>query len=246
MKIIVEYLRLQTLLDVAKTLVDECKLRCNDGHLRITAADPANVGMLDATLDAAGCESYEADGEVLGINLSKFDDYLGFADAGDLICVELNTVTNKLDIEYDGFEASLALIDPGSIRQEPDVPDLELVASARIYGHRLERGVKGADLASDHIYLVADLEGESFHAEANGDTDDVDIQLHSDDLMVDVDESAKSLFSTDYCLDLIKPIESETEVIVKVGEEQPTKWWYELHDGDIAATYMLAPRIQSD
>ena len=44
--------RLSDFLKPVSALVDECKLHLNVDGLRIAAVDPANVAMVDATLDA--------------------------------------------------------------------------------------------------------------------------------------------------------------------------------------------------
>ncbi|OTE98882.1 DNA polymerase sliding clamp, partial [Halorubrum sp. SD612] len=113
----------QDALDSVSVLVDECKIRLNEEELSIRAVDPANVGMVDLTLEAAAFESYEADGGVIGVNLARLEDIAGMANSGDLIHLELDEETRKLHIEIDGLSYTLALIDPDSIRQEPDIPD---------------------------------------------------------------------------------------------------------------------------
>ncbi|ADQ69261.1 DNA polymerase sliding clamp [Halogeometricum borinquense DSM 11551] len=243
MNVIVEYSRLQTFLNVAMAVVHECRLRCTEDHLRITATDPAQVAQVETTLASDGCESFETDGEVLGINLEKLDDALGFASTGDLVLLELNTETRKLEIEYDGFGYDLGLIDPESIRREPDIAEVDFPARIRVYGHRLERGIKGCDLASDHTRFEGDAESGEFRATAEGDTDDVSIRMDSEDLQTDIPEAVSSLFSIGYLTELVDPIENDTEVVVKVGDEFPLTWFYELSEGNVAVTNFLAPRI---
>ena len=90
-------------LDSVSVLVDECKIRLNSEELSIRAVDPANVGMVDLSLDAAAFESYEADGGVIGVNLGRLEDIAGMANSGDLIQLELNEETRKLHIQIDGL-----------------------------------------------------------------------------------------------------------------------------------------------
>ena len=76
-----------------------------------------------------------------------------------------------------GLSYTLALIDPGSVRQEPDISDLDLPATIVLTGSDLDHGIKAADLCSDHITLRADKDGEAFHMEAEGDAGDVDLEI---------------------------------------------------------------------
>ena len=245
-KAIVSAATLRDALDSVSVLVEECKIRLNEDGLAIQAVDPANVGMVDLSLDSEAFESYEADGGVIGVNLSRLEDIAGMGNAGDLVHLELDEETRKLHIRIDGLSYTLALIDPDSIRQEPDIPDLDLPAEIVLEGTHLDRGIKAADMVSDHIALRVDEEEDTFHIQAEGDTDDVDLKLTREDL-IDLEAGpAESLFSLDYLKDMNKAIPSDTEVTMELGEEFPVKLHFEFAEGLGQVTYMLAPRIQSD
>ena len=245
-KAIVDASTLQDALDSVSVLVDECKLRLDEDELAVRAVDPANVGMVDLSLEAAAFESYEADGGVIGVNLQRLEDIAGMASAGDLIQLELDEETRKLHIQIDGLSYTLALIDPDSIRQEPDIPDLDLAAEIVLEGAQIARGITASDMVSDHIRLRVDPDAEAFYIEAQGDTDDVDFKLDREDLIDLTAGPADSLFSLDYLKDMNKAIPGDAEVTIELGEEFPVKLHYEFAEGQGHVTYMLAPRIQSD
>jgi proliferating cell nuclear antigen len=236
---------LQSTLDSVGVLVDECKIHLEADGLEIRAVDPANVGMVDLTLDATAFESYEADGGLIGVNLVRLKDIAGMADSGQLVHLELDEETRKLRISIDGLEYTLALIDPESIREEPDLPDLDLPATIVIEGRDIDRAVTAADMVSDHIELGVD-EGEAvFYVRAEGDTDDVHLELGAGDLIDLVVGPASSLFSLDYLKDMDKAIPADAEVRVELGEEFPVKLHFDIAEAKGAVTYMLAPRIQN-
>jgi len=244
---------LADIVDATRTLVDEVKFNLTQSGIEIRAVDPANVAMVDLTADAAGFESYEADGGVIGVNLDRLGDAVAMAESGDdLVHLRLDTETRKLHVEIGGLEMTMATIDPDSIRQEPDLPDLDLAATVAMQGSDVSRMVTAADLVSDHLALGADASDEVFYAEADGDTDDVRLELDAEDLLlVEMSDDAHSLFSLDYLKDLQQPIPKDTEVSVRVGEEFPTKLRYSLgDDGDggaaITVENMVAPRIKSE
>jgi proliferating cell nuclear antigen len=245
-KAIVSASTLRDALDSVSVLVDECKIRLNEDELVIRAVDPANVGMVDLTLEAAAFESYEADGGVIGVNLSRLENIASMADSGDLVDMELNEETRKLHIQIDGLSYTLALIDPDSIREEPDIPDLDLSADIVPEGAQIDRGITAADMVSDYIRLRVDEADETFVIEAEGDTDDVDFVLSREDL-IDLDAGpADSLFSLDYLKDMNKAIPNDAEVRVELGDDFPVKMHYDFAEGLGHVTFMLAPRIQSD
>ncbi len=245
-KAIVSASTLQDALDSVSVLVDECKIRLNEDTFAIRAVDPANVGMVDLRLEAAAFESYEADGGVIGVNLARLEDIAGMANSDDLVHLDLDEETRKLNIEMDGLSYTLALIDPDSIRQEPDIPDLDLPAEIILEGAQLDRGITAADMVSDHIRLRVDGTDEAFFVEAEGDTDDVDLELSRQDLIDLAAGPADSLFSLDYLKDMDKAIPGDAEVTVELGEEFPVKMHYGFGEGLGNVTFMLAPRIQSD
>ncbi|MFA9518518.1 DNA polymerase sliding clamp [Halopenitus sp. H-Gu1] len=245
-KAIVSASTLQDALGSVSVLVDECKVRLNEEELAIRAVDPANVGMVDLSLEAAAFESYEADGGVIGVNLARLQDIAGMANSGDLVHLELDEETRKLHIQIDGLSYTLALIDPDSIRQEPDIPDLDLPAEIILEGAQINRGITAADMVSDHIRLRVDEAEEAFYIEAEGDTDDVDLKLERDDLIDLTAGPADSLFSLDYLKDMNKAIPKDAEVVVELGEEFPVKLHYSFGEGMGNVTFMLAPRIQSE
>jgi proliferating cell nuclear antigen len=245
-KAIVSADTLGTALDSVSALVDECKIRLGEEEFSIRAVDPANVGMVDLTLSASAFESYEADGGTIGVNLSRLEDIVGMADAGQLVDLELNEETRKLTIRLDGLKYTLALIDPDSIREEPDIPDLDLPARVVLEGRDVNRAVKAADMVSDHIALGVDTAEEQFYVEAEGDTDDVNFKLDREDLIDLTPGEAHSLFSLDYLKEMNKAVPTDGEVTVDLGEEFPVKLHFEIAEGEGNVTYMLAPRIQSD
>jgi len=234
----------QDALEPLTTIVDECKIRLEEGGLSARACDPANVAMCDVSLPERAFESYQADGGVIGVNLERIEDVVGMGSAGDLAHLSVNEQTRKLHIEIGGLSYTLALIDPASIRQEPDIPDLDLPAGVAFEGSDLSRSVSAAGLVSDRISMAADPQAHEFIFAAEGDTDDVDVTLDADDLATaDVSERAESLFSLNYVEDMVRPIGSDVIVSFSLGSEMPVKFSYT--NGDVRVENLLAPRVES-
>ncbi|MFW6448041.1 MAG: DNA polymerase sliding clamp [Halobacteriota archaeon] len=233
-------------LDSVSVLVDECKVRLNEEGLAVRAVDPANVGMVDLTLDASAFESYEADDELIGVDLGRLDDLAGMADSGQLIDLELDEEVHKLRLRIDGLRATMGLINPESIREEPDIPDLDLPATIVLEGRDLNRAITAADMVSDHVEFGVDEENGLFYVDARGDTDDIRLELAPEELIEFEPGPASSLFSLDYLRDINRAIPTDTEVQIRLGEEYPVKFTFPYAEGRGQVTYMLAPRIQSD
>jgi len=101
-KAIIRAEHIQDTLDTVNALVDECRIHLNEDGLEIRAVDPANVGMVDLSLDVEAFESYQADGGLIGVNSSRFEDVDGMADRDQLVYLELDEATRKLHVDIDG------------------------------------------------------------------------------------------------------------------------------------------------
>ncbi|WP_436348929.1 DNA polymerase sliding clamp [Natronorubrum sp. FCH18a] len=239
-------------------ILDEMKLHLESDGLEGRGVDPANVGMVDERLDAAAFDHYSSTGGLIGLDLSRITDILSLGESRDPVSLELDQETRKLEIVIDGLEYTLALIDPDSIRQEPDIPDLELPASVTLEGKDIHRAVKAADMVSDHMRFETrqnDAGEDAFVVSAEGDTDDVVLDLTREDVIDLEMGDGDALFSLDYLKDLSKEIPANAEVTLDLGNEMPVFIQFEhIEDDDEEGddtfhgevTQMLAPRISSD
>ncbi|WP_254810695.1 DNA polymerase sliding clamp [Natronosalvus amylolyticus] len=244
-------------------ILDELRLQITMEGFEAGGVDPAQVAGIEHTLPKAAFDHYSSTGGLIGLDLGRITDVLSLAEHGDQATLELDQETRKLEIEIDGMEYTLSLIDPESVRKEVEVPDLDLPATIQIEGKALERGVKAADMVSDHIRFQVtgpDDDEPTFIISASGDTDDVHLEL-TDDELVDLESGAgDSLFSLDYLSDLVKGIPTNAVVTIHLGEEMPCILEFEhiersdrgdrddeSAEGPYAeVTQFLAPRIAKD
>lgn len=236
---------LSTALGSLSVLIDECKINFDKAGIHIKAIDPATVAMVEVSLDAGACESYEARGGVVGVNVNRLEEVVGMAAADQLVHLEMDEETRKLHVRIDELEYTLALIDPDVIREEPDTPALDLPARITLEGSDIDRSVKAASMVSDHVTLGVDEDRECFYVDAEGDTDDVHLELGPEDLIDVQIGNAHSLYSLDYLQDVNKAIQKDAEVTVSLGEEFPMEIDHDFAGKDGHVTYSLAPRIQN-
>jgi proliferating cell nuclear antigen len=246
---------LETYLEAYATLVDEMKLNITPEGFTARAVDPANVAMIDETLPADRFEHYSSTGGTIGFNLDRLLNILGMAETGDRAELELDQETRKLQIQLGGLSYTLALIDPDSIRAEPDIPELDLAAEATITGAQFDRGLTAVDMVTDHLTLrvgETDDGEEALVIEGEGDTDDVDLELTGEECLglAGVDSEAESLFSLDFLKDMNKAIPKSTEVTLRFDDEHPVMIEFDAlpndDDGELPVRFMLAPRIKSE
>ena len=249
--------RLQTqaidpIIDIATALDNEAVFQVHDGGLALDIMDPANVAMISATLGEAAFENLSAEELRMGVNLDRFEDVLGMGD-GDA-SFDYDDETRKLVIEVDGLEYTMALIDPDSIRNAQDIPELDFAAEVSIETSELKRGIKAAKMVSDTVELG--IEDGEFVLSASGDTDDVDYTAEDASVSAaasDAVEDCNATFSLDYVEDLMKAVSAE-EATLWLGDELPVVTEYEFapvgddDDPDFAGEcrFAIAPRIDSN
>jgi len=242
----IELSRLSAIFDSVNRLVDEAKFRIGEDRIAIRAVDPANVGMVDLDMSTRAFQSYQADPGVIGINLNRMVDVLSVGNSDDTVHLSLNAATRKLTVTVDGLEYTLALIDPDSIRQEPDIPDLKLDTEIKMEAGVLDRAVTASDMVSDHVGFDYSPDGARVYAE--GDTDDVDLDLTNVDGVesIKTHNEGSSLFSLDYLKSINKMVPKGETARIEVGDEFPIKIYFGVADSHAEVETLLAPRIKAD
>lgn len=246
---------LKPFIEEALTLVDEAKIFVEENSLQIREADAANVGMVDVSLDTSIFDSYNGQSHqdlVLGIDLEQFRDVLSQGDHDDTIHLVLDPKTRKLTASFnDSLEFTIALLDPDTIRESPDLPDMDLDGRAELKGRQLNRAIRAADMVSDYLKIGFPDAGGEFYFDAEGDTDDMHLNLSDDDDEVEEvsggNEEMYSIYSLDYLKDLKANMGPKDDITMLLGDEFPVKFHVDKPDNDaLDVTYMLAPRIETD
>lgn len=237
---------LATFTDQLEAVVDEARVHFEAEGLRAAAVDSANVAMLETTLDADAFATYEGDGETIGYPITGVRDVLDReADVDAEVAVDTDARTFDLGLGAVGF--TIEYVDPDSLRQEPDLPDLDRNAEVTIDSERLRDVVAYADAIDDHLWLGFDHEEWEFVAEAEGSTDDMAARIPGGDLAgATATGDASSIFTLDYLKAAVDAIPEDTLVTMEIGEEFPMTLRWDFGPGDCGSTeYVLCPRIQS-
>lgn len=246
MKIIQQAGFLQDVVDALQALVKEAKFQFHDELIRIWVVDPANVAgcyidIRPSERDQIQHYSVQEDGLVMGLNLNRLDDVLGYADHDDLLQIEFGMKHNWcFNISLPSVDVDLSGIDPDSVRQEPDHPGLDLDAKFRLAGEDLKDAVDLNDMFSDHTTIR--VEDHTVKFIAAGDTDSGEYTLEEPDdveFIEHPDEPVESMFSLDYLDDMAKVLKPYDSIQMDIGQEFPTMIETDLFE------MMLAPRIDS-
>ena len=229
-------------IDYVSVVDEEIKLDLTGGF-KTRCVDPANVLMTEIHVDSESFDSFESEGVTLGVDISKFDDIASFSSSDDMVEFDYNERVQKLNLNTGGLEYTLSLISLDAIREQPNIPNLNLSAEIVINSDNLNNAVSAADMVGSQVTLGTTSDDE-FYVESSGDTDDVERVFSSDELIsIDSDGSYESLYSLKYLNDVSDVIPSDTNVTIRIGNDFPIFIEVDLKYSDGEVIFVLAPRI---
>lgn len=274
--------QIRPLMRLFSYLVDELKLHVTEDGIWSRHVDPANVGMNYLHVYPEAFERYELDGDefTAGVFIGSLYDAVkpSRKPHKDPVEIRINERRTLVSIakEYPmgtiEWTDRLLNIDPDSVREEPDLPDLGelLMWSGRVQTLPFKDSIDHLDGFGDHLRLaesdgrmVADTESRSRKSVSGDDGEDdkekdvskasaVNFGEIAEPLGDHAEDGALSLFSIDYLTDTADALlDGDIDWLeVEWGEECPLSIEFEQtnEDGDTLAegAFMLAPRIQSE
>lgn len=245
----IEQNHLSEWLESIRTIADECKLDLSDDGLHTSVVDPANVAYIETTLAPTAFTTFDYGGdepEVYGLNASTFSESVGVAGANDTVRIQLDDA-HRMSINAGGVGFDRAGINPNTIRERPDIPDLDYdVTIERLPVETLQRGVTAADMVSDHTNFVVDADESTAVIRAEGDTDDAELDLMRDDAGLKAEDDADAMMSLDYLKDMVKGLPGDSTVDLHLKSDFPLRIDFTPDDYAATGSMFLAPRIESD
>ena len=163
--------------------VDEFRLRVTEDGLGVRAVDPGNVGMVQVVLSTEHFDMYRVEqAGTTGVSVDTLRSYLKSMDT-DRATMKIEPDARELRLsDMDSrVHAGGKLIDPDSMRREPDLPALDLPVSLTIKDIQVVCDFFGKLDNSDHVRFQASENGLSLLAER--DTDDISLTLWSDEVL---------------------------------------------------------------
>jgi proliferating cell nuclear antigen len=234
---------LQKTIGIADSAGDESILRFGSHGLSIKIVDPANVYMADVELDAG---AFEAVGEGMfpaGVSHNSLLDFIKKSDSDEVASLAFDSETRRLALEFGPYERDYALIDPDSIRQEPDLPDLDLPNVFEIEAGTLQEVVDVSDLVSDHVSIEGAPDDECIRIVAEGATDTTTATLDDELEFANVSDDVNSILSLGYLKDAVKVMPKSATVKIRFGDEHPVMMEWGFADDYGHVQQMIAPRI---
>jgi proliferating cell nuclear antigen len=228
-------------------LISEGLFQLTEDGIKLVAADPAMVALVDFKLEKDVFEEYELDEETkIGLNLENLYSILRRAGSDDTITFKVDE-DSKFQIIMEGVSTrnfSLPILN----LSEDDIPstdDLDFSFEAELTASILESAIKDAMVVSDSVTITADSDKITISAE--GDQSNVDFELTSDaeDVIEMEGGDAHSMFSLDYLSKMIGAKKLSDTVTVKMGQDFPVRTEFVIPD-EANLSFVLAPRIEEE
>jgi proliferating cell nuclear antigen len=238
---------LQQAVDNMNAIVSECTFEFREDELFLGAVDPANVGMVHQYIGSDAFEHYHASGMEIGVDTQRLDDYLGKIQS-DTVEIVFDTEKRRLDITGESVDVSMAAIDPDTVRNRPEQPDVDDNMDTHLVteGGALDHGIDVCRMVSDHVMFQTDPDRDApFHMAGEGDVDDVRVRFDNAVISADYGAEAESLINGEYVENLAGVIPTDAEVSVRHGDEFPIFMDWDFAEGDADVSMMVAPRITS-
>lgn len=234
-------------------VVDECRLHVTADGLSVKAVDPANVFMGEVELNSDAFDTYDIQQDAtLGVPTHQFKNLVRRArkGSGDKLHLSVSemelsaTVSRGYDNHNVVSQGTMDLIDPNSIRQEPDIPTLDRDAKMNVdadpFFDALDYGLGVSDYTKIAVKGVNQY-GNALYIGGETDTRDESAAIDS----INCADTAESIYSNDYLKDIRSALKRvDPDVITFVfGDEFPAS--FIAGTDNMNVEYLIAPRIQS-
>lgn len=238
---------LKDALQSISNLITEGVFQVSQDGVRLVAADPAMVAMVDFELEPDAFETFECEEDThIGVNIEDLYSIVRRAGSGETLVLELDEEERNLDITMQNgsersFSIALLNLDEEDI---PSTDDLEFSVSADLSTDVLSDAVGDASVVGDAVTVSADPEAVQLVAEGDSSQVETTIRQGSQGLMdLEADGEVRSMFSLDYLNKMMKAEKLTDSMHVRLGDDFPMRMEFQVPE-KLQLSFILAPRIE--
>ncbi len=253
-KIVTDGATVKPFLNAISVVADEAKIHVTEDGLHSKVVDPANVFMGEFGLAADAFDTFDlSESAVLGVDVDGLQSAVRRArkrsDDELTLSIRERELTATVARGYENHDvvsqSRMDLMDPDHLREEPDLPDLDLPVNISVdyrpFIDALDHALGFGEYARIETIAV------NQHATALYMGSETDVRQEQTAISnVDTEESVEALYSGDYLTDMLNglsQIEAE-QIHLRMGDEFPMFATAEAEGIEIE--YATAPRIQSE
>ena len=240
----IEQKKLETLCSILSALVQECKLKIDKDGLTTRAVDTANVAMVQIILPNTSFKEFTIESGEVGMDVLKWKQALGVMKSDALVSID-RPKEGRISISDGGYNYKITPLDTNTIRKQPNIPGFQLPCSLSIEGKEFAEAIKALASIGDKVRFS--IKGAMLELSTEGDTDTLRKEITG--TMPDGKKNeteAVSLFSLDYMREITKGggMKGAETITISLGVDHPVRFDFEVEG--IEASYVLAPRIETD
>ncbi|MFB6244787.1 MAG: proliferating cell nuclear antigen (pcna) [Candidatus Nanohaloarchaea archaeon] len=238
---------IQDSMKTVSDLISEGIFQLKEDGVKLVAADPAMVALVDFQIEKEVFDSYNLEEENnVGLNLENLYSILRRANSDDTITLETRgdskfyvTIENSSTREF-----SLPILNL-SEDDMPSTDDLDYSVTAELETQVLESAVKDALVVGDSVAIESDSSG--LYVKSEGDQSNVEFEIDrsADGVLEFSGGEARSMFSLDYLNNMIGAKKLSDTVRLSLGDDFPMRLDFEVPD-EAMLSFVLAPRIEEE
>jgi proliferating cell nuclear antigen len=237
---------LQDSMKTISDLISEGLFQLTEDGLKLVAADPALVGLVDFKIEKDVFETYELDEETkVGLNIENLYSILRRANSDDKITFEVDDSKFHIKMENSSTRNfSLPILN----LSEDDIPETDQLGfdfEAELEASVLEGAVKDSMVVSDAVTVSANDTELNIRAEGDQSNADFTITADSEGVIMMNGEPVESMFSLDYLSKMIGAKKLSDNVTIKLGDDFPMRLEFVRPD-EVNLSFVLAPRIEEE
>lgn len=228
-------------------VVDEARITFDKQGAHIYMVDSTNVCMLRTTLYASAFENYDVDATV-GVDVGKFKHIVRRARVGSDDTLQIDVNDNQILAEvsrgYDDVNIvsadTVPVLDPKSIRENADMPKIELKHKAQLSAEAFTDVVN--HITAGDLFAVGSTDGSLSVRNSVGS------EVVLDGVDIDCEETYYSGEYVETLRDIVNKGRIDTVHLAWSDDFPIVATCQRVKDGQRIASYqfMLAPRIQND
>mgnify|MGYP000580150143 CR=1 FL=1 len=232
-------------LQAISNLITEGQFQIDEEGLKLKAADPAMVSLVDFKLLKDSFSSFEIDEKTqIGLNLEKMYSILRRAKSSDKLEFSLSDESKFVMKITNGSTRTFSLPVLNIDEEAPETSQLDFNVTADFKSSTISRGIGDVAIIGESVTIEADSDSITLKAEGDNTDAEFNIEKGSDGLMdIESDGKAKSMFSMDYLKKMIKAEKLSDTVKMSLGNDFPMRLDFEIPD-KLKLGFILAPRIE--
>ena len=229
--------------DILSELVTEVRLKFSEFGLSVTAMDPANISMVNFRIPRSSFSQFEAEKEVLGINLENLKQILRRCSSGSSLIMESTENILKISIQ-DRIKRNFTL---SLIEIEREDIDFEEKSSRMDFTSEIDMNSVDLINSIDDCAIVADacvfkIKENKFIIEAKS-LNSAMSEFSGDEAKIKA-EDCKSKYSLEYLQKFMKGAKLCDRSILKFAEDHPLR--IDFKNQEVSLSFILAPRVETE